>query len=337
MKRLTSWFYTAFGFSAVLISLFFTNCKKTENPIKFPMGEFPDTVVTLDNFNTAYDDYNTNVYQLPGSTSVIFSSNRKSSGGQFDLEQGRIDFIFDQTTGAFGLASTMTNDAFINKLINTVKTAGNDFGPYRLYSSFDGYEYFVLSSVNAQGNLDFFYTKNRPVFSATVLPDIEGPYPVKILNTTSDDGYFSIDSNLDSVYFCTNNGGNFDIFLHNIPAETEISKWFNLDYAVSAKVDSVNTSSDDKCPMVFKKILVFTSNRPGGLGGFDLYYSVFRKGNWSSPVNMGPGINSSSDEYRPVIGYHPDYTNNFLMFSSNRPGGKGGYDLYYTGITFPSK
>jgi len=88
---------------------------------------------------------------------------------------------------------------------------------------------------------------------------------------------------------------------------------------------------------VFKKILIFTSNRPGGLGGYDLYFSVFRNGNWSFPENMGPRINSAYDEYRPLIGNHPDFKNNFLMFSSNRPGGKGGYDLYFMGYTFPTK
>ena len=34
----------------------------------------------------------------------------------------------------------------------------------------------------------------------------------------------------------------------------------------------------------------------------------FRNGNWSSPVNFGPGINTSSDEYRPLIGYHSDFS-----------------------------
>jgi hypothetical protein len=38
-----------------------------------------------------------------------------------------------------------------------------------------------------------------------------------------------------------------------------------------------------------------------------------------------------------VIGLHPDFTNKFLMFSSNRPGGKGGFDLYFTGIDLASK
>jgi hypothetical protein len=339
MKKDSSVFFISSLLLLIGISISFTNCKKTENPIKFPMGTFPDTLVLLEDLNTAYDDYNTDIYQLTGGSSIIFSSNRQSKGGQFDLEQALITYIFDQTSGGFAFATQMTNDPFLSKLINAAKTPKNDFGPYRLYSSFDGYEYLVLSSVNAQGDLDFYYLKNRPVFSNSTLPDVLGPFPVKLFNTTSDDAYFSVDASQDSAYFCSSRNGDFDIFLHTKPAEVEFDKWFNQSYAASAKVDSVNTTSDDKCPMVFKKILIFTSNRPGGLGGYDLYYSVFRKGNWSSPVNLGPRINSASDEYRPIIGYSPDFTNNFLMFSSNRPGPdvKGGFDLYFSGYTFPTK
>ena len=59
--------------------------------------------------NSAYDDYNTDLYQLAGNSPIIFSSNRKSSGGQFDLEQAIISFIFDQTTGDFELELPMTS------------------------------------------------------------------------------------------------------------------------------------------------------------------------------------------------------------------------------------
>lgn len=337
MKKNISCFYKTSIISALFIALLFTSCKKTDNPIKFPYGVFPDTLTALTDINSAYDDYNAAAYQLDGTSSVIFSSNRKSSGGQFDLEQAAISFIFNQTSGEFGMSADMINDSFITKLIAKAVTAKNDFGPYRFYSSFDGYEYFILSSENAQGNLDLYYTRNRPTYSGSVLPDIEGKYAVNLFNTTSDDAYFSLDSNQDSAYFCSNREGNFDIFLHKKPDNTELGKWLSMSYAASVKADSVNSDSDDKCPLVYKKIMIFTSNRPGGLGGYDLYYSVFRHGNWSSPVNMGPKINSSSDEYRPLIGYDPNFSNNFLMFSSNRPGGKGGFDLYFTGYTFPTK
>src|SRR5664279_3907453 len=150
------------SFTGVLFFLYISviSCKKTDNPIKFPNGTFPDTVVNVTDINSSYDDYNIALYQLVDNLPLIFSSNRKSSGGQFDLEQGEVSFTFDQTTGAFVFKSKMTTDAFYDKLINAAKTAGNDFGPYRLFSKIDGYEYFLLSSVNEAGNLDFYYLKN---------------------------------------------------------------------------------------------------------------------------------------------------------------------------------
>jgi hypothetical protein len=78
--------------------------------------------------------------------------------------------------------------------------------------------------------------------------------------------------------------------------------------------------------------IVFTSNRPGGYGGFDLYYSVYSNGQWGKPVNFGNKINTAYDEYRPIATSIDGFDNNFMIFSSNRPGGKGGFDLYYVGI-----
>ena len=317
-----------------LITVNLSSCKKSENPIKFPEGIFPDTLFNLLNINSAFDDYNLDIYQIKGDYSLIFSSNRGSSGGQFDLIQGVISVVFNQTTGEFGLGNTINNNTFLTNLLNKANTAGNDFGPMTLFSSFDGYEYMLLSSVNATGNLDFFYLRNRPFFG-TVLPEVTGPFPVKLLNTGSDDAYISFDTNHDTVYFSSNRGGSFDIFLHPRPAETNLDTWFNLGYSASVPVESLNSTSDDKCPLVSKDVMVFTSNRPGGMGGYDLYYSLFRNGNWSSPVNFGPAINTSSNEYRPVIGSHPDFSNQFLIFSSDRPGGKGGFDLYFTGVVIP--
>ena len=78
--------------------------------------------------------------------------------------------------------------------------------------------------------------------------------------------------------------------------------------------------------------MVFASDRPGGMGGYDLYYSVFQKGKWRSPVNFGPKVNTQYNEYRPILGSNSAFTNNFMIFSSDMPGGKGGYDLYFLGL-----
>ena len=328
MKKLLTYFSSA-GLTAFLI---FTSlsCKKTENPIKFPKGTFPDSIINLSDINSAYDDYNLDIHVLSASSPIVFSSNRGSSGGQFDLVYGTFSYVFDQETGDFSLNGEIANNPFLASLVTKVNTAGNDFGPYRLYSPLDGYEYLILSSVN-NGNLDFYYTKNLPYFGTSV-PEISGPYPVTLLNSGSNDAYICFDTNQDSAYFSSDADGNFDIYLHKKPAETFMDTWLNLPYSASSKVDILNSTGDDKCPFIFRKVMVFASNRPGGLGGFDLYYSKFSNGKWGIPVNFGPEINTASDEYRPVMGGDEEFTNNFLMFSSNRPGGKGGFDLYFTGI-----
>ena len=58
-------------------------------------------------------------------------------------------------------------------------------------------------------------------------------------------------------------------------------------------------------------------------------YSYDSNDKWSSPINMGPDINTEYNEYRPLIRFSSGYTNNFILFSSDRPGGRGGYDLYF--------
>jgi hypothetical protein len=306
------------GISLVLILSMLTivpgviSCKKTEDPIKFPKGTFPDSTFTLTDLNSSFDDFNDNftmdvqafqdmdVYELQGNIQLVYSSNRLTTGGKFDLVQGIMSFVFDQTDGGYELGCEMTTDEFLTKLLNKANTAGNDLGSYRLFSPEDGYEYLLLSSENTSGNLDLQFLKNIPV-SGSTLPVVSGPYPASLLNTSSDDGYISFNINKDSAYFSSNSGGNFDIYLKKMPAETPLSTWLSGAYSVSAKADSVNSQSEDKCPFVYKKIMVFASNRPGGLGDFDLYYSIFKKGKWSSPVNFGPAVNTSSDEYRPTI------------------------------------
>ena len=71
------------------------------------------------------------------------------------------------------------------------------------------------------------------------------------------------------------------------------------------------------------KRVFFASNRPGGYGGFDLYFSDKRDGIWSPAINLGPEINTEGNEAFPFI--HQDGQ---LFFASDGHGGLGGYDLF---------
>ena len=70
------------------------------------------------------------------------------------------------------------------------------------------------------------------------------------------------------------------------------------------------------------KRIFFSSNRPGGFGGFDLYFSDYRDGRWAPAINLGAEINSEGNEAFPYI--HAD---SVLYFASDGHGGRGGYDV----------
>jgi len=73
--------------------------------------------------------------------------------------------------------------------------------------------------------------------------------------------------------------------------------------------------------------LYFSSNRPGGIGGFDLWKSVLNGTTWSEPENLGPHINTSRNEVFPAL-----TPQGHLVFSSNGWPGLGGLDAFLAGL-----
>ncbi|TKG96297.1 hypothetical protein EYV94_03300 [Puteibacter caeruleilacunae] len=82
---------------------------------------------------------------------------------------------------------------------------------------------------------------------------------------------------------------------------------------------SVGHPSIDKTGLV----LYFASDMPGGYGGTDIYYLRYDGGKWQDPVNLGPKINTASDEVFPYIS-----NNDVLYFSSDGHPGMGGLDIF---------
>jgi outer membrane protein OmpA-like peptidoglycan-associated protein/Tol biopolymer transport system component len=70
--------------------------------------------------------------------------------------------------------------------------------------------------------------------------------------------------------------------------------------------------------------LFFVSDRPGGYGGLDIWSSRFEHGLWQMPRNLGPEINTGSDETAPFI--YAD--NSTLYFASKGHEGMGGNDIF---------
>ncbi len=93
--------------------------------------------------------------------------------------------------------------------------------------------------------------------------------------------------------------------------------------------DAINSESNEinGCYSPDGDIIYFTSDRPGGLGGTDIYQSNrLPSGKWSLPVNMGDKINTSYNETMPFIAN--DKVS--LFFSSQGHDCMGGYDIFKT-------
>lgn len=72
------------------------------------------------------------------------------------------------------------------------------------------------------------------------------------------------------------------------------------------------------------RIVYFCSDRAGGMGRDDLWQVSVEADGFGEPVALGPAINSAASEFAPML----SADGRRLLFSSDRPGGVGGHDLY---------
>lgn len=86
--------------------------------------------------------------------------------------------------------------------------------------------------------------------------------------------------------------------------------------------DNINSAFWDSQPFMYDGTLYFVSNRPGGVGGRDIYYSVIKEdGSFSKALNFRE-VNTKHEEVSPVV------NDAIFYFSSNRDNSYGGYDIY---------
>ena len=76
------------------------------------------------------------------------------------------------------------------------------------------------------------------------------------------------------------------------------------------------------------QLLYFSSDRPGGFGGTDIYVSKWVNEKWSEPVNLGKEVNTKGNELFPFV----DEKGN-LYFSSDGKPGLGDLDLFFAQLT----
>src|SRR6185437_5686759 len=182
------------------------------------------------------------------------------------------------------------------------------------------------------------FTSRRPGSTGGLLDEKQNPYediyislnknnewqaPQNIgkpINTDGHDASIAISPD-GSQIFLYKDDNNGDIFVSKFEG-IEWSKPADLGKYVDTKYGetSVSMTADGKT-------IYFTSDRPGGFGGLDIYVSKKdKKGKWGEAVNLGKVVNTEYEEDSPFI--HAD--GKTLYFSSRGHAGMGDFDIYKT-------
>lgn len=77
------------------------------------------------------------------------------------------------------------------------------------------------------------------------------------------------------------------------------------------------------------RFVYFSSDRPGGFGGDDIWRVPVTRAGFGEPTNVGPSVNSDGREWAPMLSPN----GSALLFASDRVGGAGRHDLYVAKMT----
>jgi peptidoglycan-associated lipoprotein len=185
------------------------------------------------------------------------------------------------------------------------------------------YIVFQSNRPGGEGGMDIWLSENQNYRDRMGKPRWSDPVNFRELNTPGYEGAFSIrfdvTGNPVEIFFTSakttdsKRDGFAGLNIYSTQKNPATGKW-----KVPEHLNIVNSNFDDKMPAISPdgRVLVFSSNRPGGFGGFDLWvsYRDLALNTWSEPVNLGEKINTASNEIMPY--YHYDGLS--IFFSSDR-------------------
>ncbi len=218
--------------------------------------------------------------------------------------------------------------AKISPLKGKLNTAGSEYCP--IISSEEKFMIFAYSGLLSKGGRQS--VPNRPsntgIFYEDVFISFKGDSdqwgeakPILELITNGHDAPVSISHDGQKLFIFRNQGaGSGDIFMSKLTGST---------WSKPEKLKGINSNAWEGhvCLTPDEKVIYFSSDRPGGFGGRDIWFATaMPDGSWGNVTNLGETINTKYDEDAPFV--HSD--GKTMFFSSTGHNSIGGYDIFRT-------
>ena len=190
-----------------------------------------------------------------------------------------------------------------------------------------------IYSINTDSK--FYFNSNRENPGATSNTGLDFELPFDMYSTSLSNGEWSeinalnpdLNSNTHDLLIDFNENGQVVFFKSGPKLNELIFKTDTLSQSKNVrtgKLDIPFILPGDELFFFTDTFLLFSSKRPGGLGGYDLYYSSRRGSEWLVPKNLGTKINTGYDEISPFLAFD----GRTLIFSSNNTRTMGGFDFF---------
>jgi hypothetical protein len=256
------------------------------------------------------DDVNTQYLdgcpiQSPDGLSLYMASNRPGGVGMLDIWVAYRD-------------STLAGWGEPQNLGAPVNSPTNDFCPTPLRG---GHLMMISDRSGTCGAGDIYITRRNPAHAWSEPQNLGCDSAGGPNSAAGEAGPSYVHKGSGSLFFSSNRAGTPDLYV----SYGKIQKGFGVAWPIA----ELNSTVEDARPNVSRNGLemFFDSNRTGTLGGSDIWTSVRSSLSdpWSSPVNLGPAVNTGANETRASL----SWDSSTLLFGRT-PGPEGQTDIFTT-------
>ncbi len=270
-------------------------------------------IANAEGLNSPYSDFS----PVMTGDKVVFTSDRgDGSGSKMYGWTGAyyLDMYEAETPEMENPEKSLNVKVFAGELNMTYHDGPASFSP-------DNKTIYYTRAFRKMGDVDTsrYYTNRLQIYTSKLENnEWNTPEPFYLNSELYSVGHPTISPDGTTMYFVSDmpgGQGGTDIY----KVELNEGAWTNF-----TNLKEINTFGNEMFPFMDKKgSLYFASDGWPGLGSLDIFKTSFADNKWSEPEHLKEPVNSSADDF----GFYKAESG-LVLFSSNRPGGKGDDDIY---------